>query len=34
MPGISVFIKNKSGDVFRTYSTYARGLDIAVGTLL
>jgi predicted dithiol-disulfide oxidoreductase (DUF899 family) len=32
MPGISVFIKNKSGEVFRTYSAYARGLDIIVGT--
>ncbi|MES1179566.1 MAG: DUF899 family protein, partial [Hyphomicrobium sp.] len=31
MPGISVFIKNESGEVFRTYSTYARGLDIIVG---
>jgi predicted dithiol-disulfide oxidoreductase (DUF899 family) len=32
MPGISVFFKTKAGEVFRTYSTYARGLDIIVGT--
>lgn len=32
MPGISVFLKDKAGEVFRTYSTYARGLDIIVGT--
>jgi predicted dithiol-disulfide oxidoreductase (DUF899 family) len=32
MPGISVFIRNKAGEVFRTYSTYARGLDNIVGT--
>jgi predicted dithiol-disulfide oxidoreductase (DUF899 family) len=31
-PGISVFYKDKNGDVFHTYSTYARGLDILVGT--
>ncbi len=31
MPGLSVFYKNKDGDVFHTYSTYARGLDILVG---
>jgi predicted dithiol-disulfide oxidoreductase (DUF899 family) len=30
-PGASVFYKNNSGDVFHTYSTYARGLDILVG---
>jgi predicted dithiol-disulfide oxidoreductase (DUF899 family) len=32
MPGLSVFFKDKNGDVFHTYSTYARGLDILVGT--
>jgi predicted dithiol-disulfide oxidoreductase (DUF899 family) len=31
MPGLSVFYKDKDGDVFHTYSTYARGLDILVG---
>lgn len=28
MPGISVFAKDESGAVFRTYSTFARGLDM------
>jgi predicted dithiol-disulfide oxidoreductase (DUF899 family) len=32
MPGASVFYKNEMGDVFHTYSSYARGLDILVGT--
>jgi predicted dithiol-disulfide oxidoreductase (DUF899 family) len=32
MPGLSVFIKDASGAVFHTYSAYARGLDILVGT--
>jgi predicted dithiol-disulfide oxidoreductase (DUF899 family) len=32
MPGLSVFYKNDDGDIFHTYSTYARGLDILVGT--
>ena len=27
-PGISVFYKNEAGDIFHTYSTYARGLDM------
>jgi predicted dithiol-disulfide oxidoreductase (DUF899 family) len=31
-PGLSVFAKDESGDVFHTYSSYARGLDILVGT--
>ncbi|TAL03168.1 MAG: DUF899 domain-containing protein [Rhodospirillaceae bacterium] len=26
-PGFSVFTKNERGDIFHTYSTYARGLD-------
>jgi predicted dithiol-disulfide oxidoreductase (DUF899 family) len=30
-PGASVFYKSASGDVFHTYSAYARGLDILVG---
>ena len=30
-PGISVFYKDKTGDVFHTYSGYARGLDMLVG---
>lgn len=32
MPGLSVFYKDENGDVFHTYSTYARGLDNLVGT--
>ena len=31
-PGASAFYKSVSGDVFHTYSTYARGLDILMGT--
>ena len=31
-PGASVFYKDKTGDIFHTYSAYARGLDILVGT--
>jgi len=31
MPGASVFYKDASGQVFHTYSAYARGLDILVG---
>jgi predicted dithiol-disulfide oxidoreductase (DUF899 family) len=31
-PGASVFYKDATGTVFHTYSTYARGLDILVGT--
>jgi len=30
-PGLSVFFKNDKGEVFHTYSAYARGLDILVG---
>jgi predicted dithiol-disulfide oxidoreductase (DUF899 family) len=30
-PGLSVFAKNSAGEVFHTYSTYARGLDILLG---
>jgi predicted dithiol-disulfide oxidoreductase (DUF899 family) len=30
-PGASVFYKDKSGEVFHTYSAYARGLDILLG---
>jgi predicted dithiol-disulfide oxidoreductase (DUF899 family) len=31
-PGASVFYKNQKGEVFHTYSTYGRGLDILIGT--
>ena len=30
-PGASVFYKDASGDIFHTYSSYARGLDMLVG---
>jgi predicted dithiol-disulfide oxidoreductase (DUF899 family) len=30
-PGLSVFLKDSTGAVFHTYSTYGRGLDILVG---
>jgi len=32
LPGVSVFCKDAAGQVFHTYSTYARGLDALVGT--
>ena len=32
LPGLSVFYKDPNGDIFHTYSTYSRGLDILVGT--
>ncbi len=31
-PGTSMFYKNKSGEVFHTYSSYGRGLDPMIGT--
>jgi predicted dithiol-disulfide oxidoreductase (DUF899 family) len=31
-PGLSVFLKAASGDVFNTYSTYARGGEALIGT--
>jgi predicted dithiol-disulfide oxidoreductase (DUF899 family) len=30
-PGASVFYKDGAGDVFHTYSSYARGLDMLIG---
>ena len=32
LPGASVFYKADNGDVFHTYSAYARGLDVLIGT--
>jgi predicted dithiol-disulfide oxidoreductase (DUF899 family) len=32
LPGVSVFYKNEASEVFHTYSTYARGLDMLLGT--
>ncbi|MCE4055179.1 DUF899 domain-containing protein [Pseudomonas sp. Au-Pse12] len=31
LPGLSVFYRNQQGDIFHTYSTYARGLDLLLG---
>jgi len=31
-PGISVFCKDEKGDVFHTYSTYGRGVEVMMGT--
>lgn len=31
-PGVSVFVRNDAGEVFHTYSSYGRGLDILIGT--
>jgi len=31
MPGVSVFTKNNRGEIFHTYSTYSRGLDMLNG---
>jgi predicted dithiol-disulfide oxidoreductase (DUF899 family) len=31
LPGLSVFYKDPSGQIFHTYSTYARGLDSILG---
>jgi len=32
LPGLSVFYQNEAGEIYHTYSTYARGLDTLVGT--
>jgi predicted dithiol-disulfide oxidoreductase (DUF899 family) len=32
LPGLSVFAKNGAGEIFLTYSTYARGLDALLDT--
>jgi predicted dithiol-disulfide oxidoreductase (DUF899 family) len=32
LPGISVFVKDASGAVFHTYSTYSRGAEAMMGT--
>jgi predicted dithiol-disulfide oxidoreductase (DUF899 family) len=33
LPGISIFTKDESGDVFHTYSTFSTGSEIVVNTL-
>jgi predicted dithiol-disulfide oxidoreductase (DUF899 family) len=30
-PGVSVFYRNDAGEVFRTYSTYGRGVEVMMG---
>jgi predicted dithiol-disulfide oxidoreductase (DUF899 family) len=30
-PGLSVFFKNDAGEIFHTYSSYGRGLDMLIG---
>lgn len=32
LPGVSAFFKDDKGDVFHTYSTYGRGVDVMMGT--
>lgn len=34
LPGLSAFIKNEAGEVFHTYSSYARGPEDLIGTLM
>jgi predicted dithiol-disulfide oxidoreductase (DUF899 family) len=31
-PGVSIFARDEAGNVFHTYSAYARGLDMLLGT--
>ena len=31
-PGISLFYKNEVGEIFRTYSTFGRGVEVMMGT--
>lgn len=31
-PGVSAFFKNEAGEIFRTYSTYGRGVEVMMGT--
>ena len=31
LPGLSVFARDRAGNVYHTYSTYARGLDLLIG---
>ena len=34
LPGLSAFIRNEKGEVFHTYSSYARGPEELVGALM
>ena len=31
-PGVSIFYKDDAGDVFHTYSTFGRGVEVMMGT--
>lgn len=33
-PGLSAFYKNAAGEIFHTYSTFARGLDSLIGAYM
>ncbi|WP_411195792.1 DUF899 family protein, partial [Rhizobium sp.] len=34
LPGLSAFYRNDKGEVFHTYSSYARGPEELIGTLM
>jgi predicted dithiol-disulfide oxidoreductase (DUF899 family) len=34
LPGVSVFYKDDEGQIFHTYSTYARGLDALLAPII
>jgi predicted dithiol-disulfide oxidoreductase (DUF899 family) len=34
LPGLSAFYRNEAGEVFHTYSSYARGGEELIGTLM
>ena len=34
LPGLSAFVKDEAGQVFHTYSSYARGAEELIGTLM
>jgi predicted dithiol-disulfide oxidoreductase (DUF899 family) len=34
LPGLSAFFKDSSGEIFHTYSSYARGFEELIGTLM
>jgi predicted dithiol-disulfide oxidoreductase (DUF899 family) len=34
LPGLSAFYRDEAGQVFHTYSTYARGAEELLGTLM
>ncbi|GGF13330.1 hypothetical protein GCM10011611_18790 [Aliidongia dinghuensis] len=34
LPGLSAFVRNAAGEVFHTYSSYARGPEELIGTLM